>query len=147
MKCIREESIQKYIDNETTPTEDDYINSHHKECTKCAEKIEFMRQTADQIKNSISLVDEADIEIPEFNESLQHKKISNGNLKKIIYVASAACILLLFFFLFQKQEEEADLVFSYDMEIDFNANLPASEQEMVIQIIDSKGKLVNYQIY
>jgi len=144
MKCISEELIQKYIDKETSIKEEAYINSHLTVCAKCAEKIENMRQTAGHIKQLIGLIDEKDIEIPRFNMPVHQKKILYNNFKKIIYAASAACLLFLFLFIFQKQKDEVELVFSYDLESEFNANLPVSEQEMVIQIIDSEGKLIKY---
>lgn len=146
MKCISEELIQKYIDKETSPTEDEYILVHSGECRKCADEIVSMRQSADRIKNLIRLSDEEDVEIPGFVKPVQIKKISNKNYKRIIYAASAACILFLFLFLFQTQEDDAEYIYSYDLEIDFNANLPASEQEMVIQIIDSEGKLIDHHL-
>lgn len=146
MKCISEEVIQKYIDKETNSAEDGYIRAHISECRKCTERIEFMRQSADRLKELIRLSDEENIEIPGFHKPVQQKINSNRKYKKIIYVASAACILFLFLFIFQRQNDDIEYIYSYDLECEFNANLPASEQEMVIQIIDSEGKLINHHI-
>lgn len=144
MKCISEELIQKYIDKEVSGKEEAYINSHITDCTKCAVKIENMRQTAGHIKKIIGLIDEKDIEIPGFKMTAHKTKFLHLSFKKIIYAASVACILALFLVIFYKQKHELKLVYYYDLESEFNANLPVSEQEMVIQIIDSEGKLIKY---
>jgi len=200
MKCISEELIQKYIDKEASAKEKVYIISHSADCARCAEKIEDMQQTASQIKQTIGLIDENNVEIPGFTKPLDHQNIIRTNITRIIYAASAACIILLLFFIFQKQNHEVKLVsnrvsdgmetaflstrdssptshdrqtridainkkesqepgqaiskrhsltdltlvYSFNLESEFNANLPISEQEMVIQIIDPQGKVTKY---
>lgn len=144
MKCISEELIQKYIDNETSDKEVVYINNHLSVCVKCAEKIEKYRESASNIKQLVNLLDEKEIKIPEFKKPVLQKKMINPKLKKIIYFSAAACILIFFLILSQKQKNDVEIIYSYDLESEYNANLPLSEQEMVIEIIDSKGKLIKY---
>lgn len=144
MKCISEELIQKYIDNETTANEVVYINNHLSGCAKCAEKIEKYRESASNIHQLINLLDEKEIKVPGFKKPVLQKKMINPKLKKIIYFSAAACILIFFLILSQKQKNDVEIIYSYDLESEFNANLPVSEQEMVIQKIDSEGKLTNY---
>ena len=144
MKCISEEIIQKFIDVETTVKEETYINNHISGCTKCSEKVENYKESVNNMKRLIGLLDEKEVKVPGFEKPLLQKKIIYPKFKKIIYSASAACLLILFMIIFNKQKNEIEIVYSYDLESEFNANLPISDQEMVIQIIDSDGKLIKY---
>lgn len=144
MRCISDQLIQKYIDEESSVEKNSFVQSHIKTCSKCAEKVEEMRQTAGCIKNLIDLIDEKHIEIPTFKKPEPQKKIVHPNFTRFIYSVSAACILILFLFVLQKTKDEVELVYSYDLESEFNANLPVSEQEMEIIIIDKSGKLIKH---
>lgn len=144
MKCISEELIHKYIDKEASTKEEAYIFSHIKDCDKCVQKIDIIRQRAYNIKKLIGLTDKIEIEIPAFKKPVHQNKTFYHRFKYIIYSASAACILIFFLFFFQKTKDDVEYIFSYDLEGEFNANLPVSEQEMVIKITDSEGKLTNF---
>lgn len=144
MKCISDELIQKYIDNETSENEEAYIKNHFEDCGKCAEKAENMRQIAGYIKQLIRSLNEREAEIPKFNKTVQKPKVIKLSYKRIIYAVSAACLLIVFLLLYQKPNDEIEIEYLYDLESEYNANLPVSEQEMGIQIIDSEGKLIKY---
>ncbi len=146
MKCIDDELIQKYIDGETMLKEEAFINEHISCCEKCREKVDCKREQAKIIKKAISLIGENAVESPEFLKPGPQKKMINTKLKRYIYPASAACILILIFFFYQNQKrpKNKEINILYNLESEYDANLPLSEQEMVIQIIDSKGKLTTY---
>jgi hypothetical protein len=144
MKCISEALIQKYIDKEATAKEVTFIKNHISGCASCSRKIEEYRESAKDIKRLIGLLDEKEIEVPEFNRPVPQKNITPAKLKIFMYSAVAASILILFLVLTQKQKSDIEIIYSYDLESEFNANLPVSDQDMVIQIMDSEGNLLNY---
>ncbi len=144
MKCLREELIQKYIDKETTEKEEALIKRHLAECQECRGKIEDYRKSVDAIKKAIRLIDEKEIEVPGFEKPLLPTKNIYPIFKAIIYPAAAACILIFILVFFQKEKNEVEMIYSYDLESEFNSNLPVTDQEMVIQIIDSEGNIIKY---
>lgn len=144
MRCISDELIQKFVDKETSSKEISIIQSHLTTCNKCAEKVEERQFTANRIKDLLGSLNKNEIQVPVFQEPEYQRKALYIHLKKIVYVASAACLIILFFIFHQKPKDEIEFVYSYDIESEYNANLPLSEQEMVIEIVDSKGKLIKY---
>jgi len=144
MKCISEELIQKYIDKEATVAEVTYINNHISGCTDCSQKIEKHQESANNIKRLIGLLDEKEIDIPGFKIPDPQKHILPSKLKIFMYSAAAACILIFFLILTPGQKDDIGIIYSYDLESEFNANLPVSEQDMEIQIMDSEGNLLTY---
>jgi len=143
-ECLSGELIQKHIDGENSAQEDAQIIKHLADCPACVEKLESMKKSAIRVKQAVASMDESDIEIPAFKKPAAPKSILRHNIKKVVYAAVAACIIVLLTFISQKEEKKVELVFSFDLERGFNANLPVSEQEMVIQIIDSEGNIAEY---
>lgn len=144
MRCISDELIQKYVDREVTIKESSLVQGHLTTCSKCAGKVEERRVVANRIKKLLGSINKNEIHVPVLPESEYQRKTVYFHLKRALYVASAACLIILFFILHQKPKEEVEFVYSYGIESEYNANLPISEQEMVIEIIDSKGKLTRY---
>lgn len=144
MKCISDELIQKFVDNEASAKESFIIQSHLTICSKCAKKVEERRYSVSRIKELIGSLNKNEIQVPVFQKPENPRKTIYTHLNKIVYLASAACLLILFFVSHQKPTDEIDIIYSYNVENEYNANLPLSEQEMVIEIIDSKGKLIKY---
>lgn len=144
MTCIKDELIQKYIDRECSVKEEAIVKNHLQSCNKCVEKIEQKRHEANRIKQLITLLNAEDIKIPNFTKPAHKNKRISMPVKRLIYTASAACIIALFFVLRQQSNNDITLVYSYDVDGEYNANLPLSEQDMVIEIIDSEGKLIKF---
>lgn len=144
MRCISDELIQKFVDKEASAKENSIVENHLSTCNKCSKKIDEKRNAVNRIKELISSVNKNEIHVPIFQMPENHKKTIHIKLKKYAYVASAACLLILFLLFNQKPKDKIEFVYSYDIEGEFDANLPLSEQEMVIEIIDSKGKLIKY---
>lgn len=144
MRCISDDIIQKFIDKETSVEENSIVQNHLTTCSKCAKKVEESRYSANRIKELIGSLNKNDIQVPRFKEPENHKKTLFINFKKVVYAASAACLVIVFLVFHQKPKDEIEFVYSYDVESEYNANLPLSEQEMVIEIIDSEGNLLKY---
>lgn len=144
MSCISDELIQKYIDNETSEKENAIIHAHVMECSVCAKKIEERKVISSSLKELINS-GKSSIEVPEFNSDTElHTTKITTNKRWIIYSVAAACIIAAILIFYPKQEESVELIFSYSIESEYNANSPLSEQEMVLEIIDSEGKLITF---
>jgi predicted anti-sigma-YlaC factor YlaD len=144
MKCIDNELIQKYIDGETKLQETDLIEKHVAHCSKCVQNIKEQKTFAENIKLKIRQLDKQPVFIPEFVKPDAQKRDLNLKIRHIVYAVSAACAIFLFVFLLPKQSKETDFLMIYCLEGDFDSNKPFSQQEMVIKIIDSNGKIVDY---
>lgn len=144
MRCINDELIQKYIDKEASAKENSIVQNHLTTCSKCAKKVEESRNSTNRIKELIGSLNKDEIQVPFFKEPENHKKTFSIHFRKVFYAASAACLVILFLVFHQKPKDEIEFMYSYDLESEYNANLPLSEQEMVIKIIDSEGNLLKY---
>lgn len=144
MRCISDEMIQKFVDKETSAKENSIVQSHLATCSTCAKRVEERRHTINRIKELMGSHNKNEIEIPVFQVPENQKKTVYTHFKKIAYIASAACLLILFLIFNQKSKDEIDFIYSYEVECEYNANLPLSEQEMVIEITDSDGKRLKY---
>ncbi len=88
-------------------------------------------------------MDAENVPIPPFEKPKVKKVDLSLILKRLAYVASVACLVLIVsIFLWDKQEEDAQLAYFYMIEDEYDANLPLSEQEMMIEIIDANGRQV-----
>lgn len=143
MSCISDELIQKYIDNETSEKENTIIRAHAENCSRCAKAIEERRVLTSQLKALINSGNNQG-EIPEFIEKDNVPDKKSFHINRWIIYGAAACILAAIFIFYPKQEENIELMFSYNIESEYNANAPLSEQEMVLEIIDSKGNLITF---
>ncbi|MFA5417312.1 MAG: zf-HC2 domain-containing protein [Bacteroidales bacterium] len=148
MNCISDELIQKYVDEETTLPEETLIQEHLLGCAACAYKLEIQKTLASGVKRALHLLENTEVEIPEFKWPNQRKRIINHKFKRVIYSVSAACILVLVFFVFQTQKEstETKAFFQYNFESEYDANRTISQQELIINVIDAEGKVTEFQL-
>ena len=146
MNCIDEQLLQKFIDGECTDNEKLMVKQHLSGCPVCAQKQVEKEKLSAEINKAINLLTIENIEIPVFKDP----NFTSGrkNLKLIIYSLSAACILLFVLFFVDKKndfhQKEITILQIIPREVD--ANRPASEQEFVIEIYDSKGHRSEYMI-
>lgn len=145
MNCIDEQLLQKYIDGECTENEKAVVKQHLSGCSVCIRKQVEMEKLSFGIKQSINSLTIEKIEIPTFKIK---KTTSRKNFKIIIYSLSAACILLFILLFVDKKYEinqkQMTIVQSIPREID--ANLPANQQDFVIEVFDGKGGCSEYLI-
>lgn len=146
MRCIDPDQIQKYIDKELTPEEELEIKGHLEHCEACATKTNNQLELATQVKDTINLLKEEPIDIPEFKIPQNREKIHVLTPRRLIYSVAAASILIVFILLFQSKETEAEdnEYFMQLVEQEYDANRSISDQEMVIEIIDPEGNLTEY---
>ena len=149
MKCIDDVLIQKYIDGEATQKETDFIENHIKLCSVCAENIEKQKELAVYLKREVNRLvgNEKTITIPEFVLPAAQVKPVRRKIKNWAYSAAAVCLLLFAatYFSFQEEPKQPEYVFLFDIETEFDANKPISQQEMTITIIDLNNNTIeNY---
>ncbi len=151
MRCIKDRTIQKYIDTETSPKEVLRIEKHIATCKKCAQKVNYQKKLAVSIKSTIDLLSEDVPEIRKITIPTQTTRKKLYTRKRYIYsIASvaAACILLIMLFTYRfkkpKYPVEEPLVNNLDREVD--ANRTISQQQFNIYVIDPDGNITEYPI-
>lgn len=142
-KCMFDEMIQMYIDNEIDTFEKAGMEKHFAECKNCNRRLYKHKKTISDFKQSISLVNLESIEIPEF----KHKKTPIIARKKhrTFYWKWAAAVILIAssLFIYKKLNTNStnDVMYIiFDMSSEVDANKPSHEQSMSIYIIDKSGK-------
>ena len=146
MKCIDNTLFQNYIDGETTPQEAEMIKKHINGCAKCSQKIEEQRIFATNIKTNINKLANETIIIPEFVAPVRKTLSHHLKIRHLVYAVSAACAIIAVLFLYPKpsnNKQEYALIYCFDGE--FDSNKTYAQQEMVIKIIDSNGKIISYE--
>ncbi len=148
MSCIDDELIQKFIDEEATAQEVKLINQHISACRVCAEKIDQQKKLAVRIRKTIDLLVEDEIELPKFNYPAQNNRPVNTIVRRFLYVLSAACVLFFAIWVSDngQQKEKEEVVFYYNVDWEFDANKPVSDQQMIINVIDADGNVLEYPI-
>lgn len=148
MNCIKDDLIQKYIDGEASSEELVLVEEHISNCATCSIKIEAREKLVNNIKSTIHLLDEADVEIPAFIVPEYHKPKKRSIFNKYFLLVSAASILILVLFILKNNDQhlDSDLIFVNSFESEFDANRTISQQEMVINIIDANGKVSEFHI-
>jgi predicted anti-sigma-YlaC factor YlaD len=146
MRCIDSDLIQKYIDEELTPEEVVLIEGHIKHCKTCTAKISNQLKLVTSVKDTINLLTEETVDIPEFEILQSHKKMHVITSRRLIYAVAAACITILLLIIFQNKETAAENneYFMQLVEHEYDANRSLSEQKLIIEIIDPEGNLSEY---
>jgi len=146
MRCIDSDLIQKYIDEEVTPEEVVLIEGHIKHCKACTAKISNQLTLVTRMKDTINLLTEDTVDIPEFEIPQSRKKMHAITSRRLIYGVAAACITILLLIIFQNKETVAENneYFMQLVEYEYDANRTISEQKLIIEIIDPEGNLSEY---
>jgi hypothetical protein len=143
MKCIDEALLQKYIDGECSGKENSDIENHFSNCPECKFRYAEKLKISMEMKQALSSLNSGNVVIPKFKIPTKH----SGKTRKLFIISlPAACIMLFALFLSKNKteftQEELIVVESIPWEID--ANLPASEQDFVIEVFDEKGSRSEY---
>ena len=148
MKCISDELIQKYIDNEASQEEAAYINEHLLSCAVCRNAVEEQIKLAAEIRDTINLLSEGVVEIPVFNRRIKEKMKSRIMLRWNICAASVACILFIMIFMLKPEKDTPidSATFFYNTENEFDANRSILQQDIVVKMIDSEGNTSEFNL-
>jgi len=148
MSCINDELVQRYIDGESAAEETSVIEKHILTCNKCAEKIRHQRRLAASVKNAINVSAKGTIEIPAFSITPQPARKNAFTTRRAIYTVAAASVILFMFVIGQNKwtNRQNENLVGLSLRMDVDANLPASQLPMVINMIDSEGNITEYAI-
>ena len=140
MNCFNEEYIQKIVDSECSNMEQEQFELHVAKCSKCLAQYKLQQNRSVKIKNEINSLIESDIDVPEFKMNGVSTKESIPFKRKLIYVFAAASVLLFVLMLgkYNVKTCEDEMVY-YNLEFEFDANKPLSDQDMVMYFTDEKG--------
>lgn len=142
MKCFSNELIQHYIDGEISGEQALNIKNHCAECSSCFNKIAQQRSLSIELKKSINILSSEIVEIPTFTPQSTRTKKQYYLTKKIIYALTAACVLAFLFFRTNKTKNtQNNPLILYQMDMDFDANKPITDQDYIINIVDPEGNV------
>ena len=147
MKCLSDELIQRYIDSEINGDDLDSMENHLKSCADCINKIEAQKALSMEVRNALEMLVEQKAGIPEFKYPKHSRRQKNRKLLRLMVPLAAAAAFLLFVIVYNPETEPEDsyetsyLINDFATEID--GNLPLSEQELSLFIIDSDGNITD----
>lgn len=129
MKHFDEITIQKYIDNELSSEERNEVEKHLESCQECSKQVENQRVFADNVKKSLDVFAQNEVEIPDFKIAYQPNKTRTLRIVLISSLSTACAILLAFFIIkgFKKEPENYDIYDFITIE-EYDANKPMTEQ-------------------
>jgi len=139
MNCFNDDLIQRYIDNEISESENEFIEKHIKECNTCASKLEEQKNLTSFILGEINSIYIDDIVIPEINIEQNEGKIIK--LKDFIITLSVACSIIIGLFIFTKNKDNEINTVSMVQNIEFDANKTITEQDMIITVVGPDGEV------
>ena len=145
-KCLFDEMIQMYIDNETDTFEKAGMEKHFTECKNCNRRLNEHKKMISDFKQSMSLPNIEPIEIPEFN--YEKAPVIARKTHRLFYWKWAAAAVILIassLFIYEKLNTNSQNDIQYiifDMSSEVDANKPLHEQTMSIYIIDKSGKQI-----
>ncbi len=150
MQCLSNEQILNYINQELTQAEHDEFQNHIYTCDKCDTKRHKYQQEISAIKESISLLDPPDGEVPELAFS-QHRssqiKMKNWYNSNMIKIGIAASMIILFGLLFLQKNNKQKFRTDYSQIgtelITTDLNTAWHEQQLIISITDEKNKVID----
>lgn len=139
MRCIDEEKLQLYIDNELSESKQSKVKTHLASCKVCRDKYESQLSFVSFLQEMNP--EDNRIEIPSF----ALPSIRNKNRKKFFYPAVAACLALLLITVYSLRKEslQEEYIIFYQMEDDFDSNKPFSEQKTSLHLVDKEGNIIN----
>lgn len=148
MSCITNELLQKYIDGETNLEERVFVKDHLASCESCESKLIAQRKMIIDIKNTLNLLTENTIEIPPMILPIQVNKRRLVLKRRLIYALSAACVLLFCVMIFPTNRDlkQNEITMLQSIDEDYDANLPVTQQKMIINVVDPTGRVTEFYV-
>lgn len=144
MKCINEEQMQRYLDNESGQLEVEEIRKHLVQCRSCSTSFTEHNERRVKAKRSLGLLITQKPHIPEFKVPVRTIQLKGVIIKYILPLVAAAGLLLLFILdPFDKAEKlpPNELYLQSFISADFDANKPVAEYPLIITIIAPDGSV------
>lgn len=148
MKHLRDSEIQAFIDRELSPRQVNRVERHLQQCPDCTARVEEQRAKIDKVFSVLNLVNNPEIKHPylalhQTKASVETLSVLSPNRKKwfgnIASVAAVAILVLSLTFVIRqntlKEEMLGKQIFvRYEMEDEFDANRPITEQDYVFRV-------------
>lgn len=147
MKHLRDSEIQAFIDGELSPRQVNRVERHLQECPACAALVEEQRAKIDKVFSVLNLVNNPEIKHPHLpirntETSVETLSVLSPNRKKwfgnIASVAAVAILVLSLAFIIRqntiKEMVGTQIVVRYEIEDEFDANCPITEQNYVFRV-------------
>ncbi len=148
MSCITDDLIQRYIDNESNLEESILIRNHLSNCKLCTERVQAKQQIVREIKNTLNLLIQDRVEVPPMPISIRKNRRRPIFRMTWAYALVAASILVFAVILSPSNESvrinEVSILQAFDEE--FDANLPVSDQQMTINVVDPTGRVIGFYV-
>ncbi|MCD6659124.1 MAG: hypothetical protein LT105_03090 [Lentimicrobium sp.] len=157
-KCLSEQEIQHFLDNELTRQEQLQILQHIKNCTFCAGKINTQRDWAYQVKLSLrndALTNGSYSTLPSIKLTEKYLRIRKLRYYKLVLTKLAAIVILFigtyWFFNQQKNnyyEPNAQELLLWEQKMtNDDANQIFHDQMISTMEINAAGEMLNIEIF
>lgn len=148
MRCLTNEWVQRFIDDEVTAKKKIEINHHLDHCNLCNEHVIKRKILSENIKKSVHQLIQENHSIPAFSYHPKAKKIPVFSKIRLISGISAACILGMVLLITNRKNPEKveQVTIIHTIGSDVDANRPVTEQQMTINVIDPNGNVSEYSI-
>jgi hypothetical protein len=144
MKCINEEQMQRYLDNESGQIESEEIRKHLVQCRSCSTSFNEHNERRVKAKRSLDLLFTQQAHIPEFKVPVRTTQLRGVIIKYILPLVAAAGLLLL---VLLRPNNKADKIPSNELLLqslisaEFDANKPVTEYPLIMTVIATDGSL------
>lgn len=143
--CVPNDILQQFVDGELVPKVEEKVEKHISSCQSCLSIVEERRTFIARLNESLNLIDEDKIEIPEFNPNRQEQ--FDIQKRRNIYWWSAAAIFLVTistFIITNSNKKNLDVNYLYhEMNSEIDANKPWHEQSSTIYILNESGEIID----
>ncbi len=139
--CIKDASLQMYIDKELPVEAVISVEQHLKICKNCRQRFEDKKKFIEDFKNSWPSIQENNIEIASFRNDIKSKHSPILHYLEQWKWAAAAILIIGLFAIFQKSSKQSQTetqYMIYDSQMEIDANKPWHEQEMEVYFIEEK---------
>ena len=144
-KCLSDEILQQYIDEELTNEQMRNVETHLSTCESCKLAMEEKKSIIEQLKFALENVEREEIIIPEFDNKTLEIRNSEKHKKLVWWAAASMVLILISVFIFDKPEKVTiNLEFVYrEMQSEIDANKPWHEQNSTIYILNESGEIID----
>jgi hypothetical protein len=148
MSCIKTDLIQKYIDKAASEKETGTVRKHMAVCRECTARLNELQHRADEVKKALNILVCDEGVIPVFTAPVGiSKTLETTRTKRYVLSLIAAsvliCVVVAVMFNLETPTRQ-QIVFVHTVDREINANQTVTKQQMVINIIDTNGKVTTY---
>jgi hypothetical protein len=122
------------------------VEQHESACGDCKARIEHKRSVSAGITQAINVLAKEVPHVPDLNVPEVQKNRSIALLRRALIPVAAACLVLLLFLFTIDRNGQPEVEKAPLKNWEYNANMPISNQDLIIQITDAEGKVLEISI-